>query len=76
MQICSHFYPGDWGMYVSSLISFAPLTPGTITEQGRGMKTRYSQPMILQLQDNQSIQSAQFLSTQHNAAIRYSTRLW
>ena len=63
-------------MYVSSLISLAPLTPGNITEQGKGMKILYSQPMILQLQDNQSIQSAQFLSTRHNAAIRYSTRLW
>ena len=36
-------------MYVSSLISLAPLTPGNVTEQGPGMNTRYSQPMILQV---------------------------
>ena len=47
-------------MYVSSLISLAPLTPGNVTEQGPGMNTRYSQPMILQV--NQSFRTS---SNQH-----------
>ena len=60
MQICSNSYHGDCGMYVSSLISLAPLTPGKVTEQGPGMNTRYSQPMILQV--NQSFRTS---SNQH-----------
>ena len=60
-------------MYVSSLISLAPLTPGNDTEQGAaGMNTRYSQPMFLQIVPEMGPVSS-CRSAEHKVASKYTT---
>ena len=67
-------------MYVSSLVSLAPLTPGNVTEQGAGMNTRYSQPMLMFLQMFPEMRTgSSSKSAAHKVAVQYNqqvARFW